>query len=516
MGTNYPPITGVRLALLTIGVSLGLFMEILDTSITNVAIPTLAGNLAVSPDQGTWVITSFAVSIAISVPLTGWLGKRFGEVRLFLAATALFSLFSLLCGLATSLPTLIFFRVLQGAAAGPMIPLSQSLLVANYPPEKQGTALSIWGMIAVVAPVVGPVLGGVITDDFSWSWIFFINVPIGVVAVALVASMLRGRETAREHRSLDMVGLGLLIVGVASLQIMLDKGNDLDWFSSATICWLAVVAGVTLSFFVAWELTEVNPIVDLSLFRRRNFTVATTAVSLGYLILFGTILVFPLWLQTEMGYTATWAGVAAAAIGMLAIFVSPMLGSLMRHFDPRLLVTVAFAVFAGVSFWVAGFAANGDLAQMMLPRVFFGIGIPLFFIPLTAISLSGLSSERIASAAGLFNFMRLLAGSFGASLAVTLWDRRAAVHDAHLSATAAVHGPFGQQILDQLGQLGMSTKASLAHLTHEISRQSFMLATNDYYWLSGWLFLALLAVVWFAKRPGAARARSGADAPVHD
>jgi DHA2 family multidrug resistance protein len=503
MATKYPPITGAKLALLTIGVSLGLFMEILDTSITNVAIPTLAGDLAVSPDQGTWVITSFAVSIAISLPLTGWLGKRFGEVRLFLAATVLFSLLSLLCGLATSLPMLIFFRVLQGAAAGPMIPLSQSLLVANYPPEKQGTALSIWGMIAVVAPVVGPVLGGVITDDFSWSWIFFINVPIGILAVALTASILRGRETARERRPLDMVGLGLLIVGIASLQIMLDKGNDLAWFSSATICWLAVVAVAALSFFIAWELTEANPVVDLTLFRRRNFTVATGAVSLGYLILFGTILVFPLWLQTEMGYTAAWAGVAAASIGMLAVFVSPMLGPLMRRFDPRLLVTVAFALFAGVSFWVSGFAANGDLAQMMLPRVLFGIGIPLFFIPLTAISLSGLAPERIASAAGLFNFMRLLAGSFGASLAVTLWDRRAALHDAHLSAAAAVHGPFGQHILDTLGQLGMSSKASLAELAHVISRQSFMLATNDYYWISGWLFLALLALVWFAKRPGA-------------
>ncbi len=505
MTNKHSPITGVRLALLTVGVSLGLFMEILDTSITNVAIPTIAGDLAVSPDQGTWVITSFAVSIAIALPLTGWLGKRFGEVRLFLAATVLFSLFSLLCGLATSLPMLIVLRVLQGAAAGPMIPLSQSLLVANYPPEKQGTALSIWGMIAVVAPVIGPVLGGVITDDFDWSWIFFINVPIGIIAVTLTALMLRGRETERERRSLDTVGLGLLVVGVASLQIMLDKGNDLAWFSSPTICWLAVVAVVALSFFVAWELTEANPVVDLTLFRSRNFTVATGVVSLGYLIFFGTILIFPLWLQTQMGYTATWAGVAAASIGMLAVFVSPMLGPLMRRFDPRLLVSIAFGIFAGVSFWVSDFATNGDLAQMMVPRVLFGIGIPLFFIPLTAISLSGLSRERVASAAGLFNFMRLLAGSFGASLAVTLWDRREALHDAHLTAAVAAHSPFAQQIFDRLGELGADGKASLMQLAHAISQQSFMLATNDYYRLSAWLFLVLLAMVWFAKRPGARR-----------
>jgi DHA2 family multidrug resistance protein len=509
MATKHPPITGGRLALLTVGVSLGLFMEILDTSITNVAIPTIAGDLAVSPDQGTWVITSFAVSIAISLPLTGWLGKRFGEVRLFLVATVLFSLFSLLCGLSASLPMLIFFRILQGAAAGPMIPLSQSLLVANYPPEKQGTAISIWGMIAVVAPVVGPVLGGMITDDFSWSWIFFINVPVGVIAVALTASLLRGRETARERRPLDKVGLGLLVVGIASLQIMLDKGNDLAWFSSSTICWLAAVAVVALSFFVAWELTEANPVVDLTLFRRRNFAVATVAVSLGYLILFGTILIFPLWLQTEMGYTATWAGIAAASIGMLAVFVSPMLGPLMRRFDPRLLVTVAFAVFAGVSFWVSGFATNGDLAQLMIPRVFFGLGIPMFFIPLIAMSISGLAPERVASASGLFNFMRLLAGSFGASLAVTLWDHRQAVHDAHLSAAATLHSPFTAHIFGQLSALGMSTKAQLAQLAHTIGQQAFMLATNDFFWLSGWVFLALIGVVWLARRSAARSAPAG-------
>ncbi|HEX5314166.1 MAG TPA: DHA2 family efflux MFS transporter permease subunit, partial [Gammaproteobacteria bacterium] len=265
MGSKYPPITGGRLALLTVGVSLALFMNVLDTSIANVAIPTIAGNLAVSADEGTWVITSFAVSLAIALPLTGWLGKRFGEVRLFLAATLLFSLFSLLCGLAVSLPMLIVCRVLQGAVAGPMIPLSQSLLLANYPPEKQATALSIWGMIAVVAPVVGPVLGGMVTDDFSWPWVFYINVPVGIVAVAITAFILRGRETDKERRPIDKIGLGLLVVGVASLQIMLDKGNELSWFSSSTICWLAAIAVVALSFFVVWELTEANPVVDLTL-----------------------------------------------------------------------------------------------------------------------------------------------------------------------------------------------------------------------------------------------------------
>lgn len=500
METKNPPITGVRLVLLTVGVSLGLFMNVLDTSIANVAIPTIAGNLAVSANEGTWVITSFAVSLAIALPLTGWLGKRFGEVRLFLVATLLFSLFSLLCGLSTSLPMLVVCRVLQGAVAGPMIPLSQSLLQVNYPPEKQGTALSIWGMIAVVAPVVGPILGGVVTDDYSWPWVFFINVPIGLIAVAITAFVLRGRETERERLPMDKVGLGLLIVGVASLQIMLDKGNQLAWFSSSTICWLAAIAAVGLSFFVAWELTETNPVVDLTLFRRRNFTVATLAISLGYMAFFGNIIIFPLWLQTEMGYTATWAGVAAAPLGLLAVFVAPTVGGLMRRFDPRLLVTIAFAVFAGVSFWVSGYATNVDLAQLMIPRLVFGIGMPLFFIPLIAMSISGLPPERIAGASGLFNFMRMLAGGFGASVSVAIWDQRQALHDARLSAVAGVHGTFTNEAFNRLGELGLGARASLADLAHVISQQSFMLATNDFFWLSGWVFLGLLGLVWFAGR----------------
>ncbi len=502
METKHPPITGGRLVLLTIGVSLGLFMEILDTSIANVAIPSIAGNLAVSPDQGTWVITSFMVSLAIALPVTGWLGKRFGEVRLFLVATLLFSIFSLLCGLSTSLPMLVVFRVLQGAVAGPMIPLSQSLLMKNYPPEKQGTALSIWGMIAVVAPVVGPVLGGLLTDDYSWRWCFFINVPLGLIAVAITASLLRGRETAKESRPLDKTGLALLAIGVTGLEIMLAKGNDLAWFSSPFICWLAVIAVVALSAFVVWELTAENPVVDLKLFGRRNFTVATLAISLGYMAIFGNILIFPLWLQTQMGYTATWAGIATAPLGLLAVVVSPMMGRLMRRFDPRLLVTVAFVIFAAVSFWVSGFAMNVDLTQLMIPRLIFSAGVPMFFISLTALSVAGLPPERVAGASGLFNFMRILAGAFGASISVTIWDQREALHDAHLSAVAATHSPFTAPIFDTLKELGASTQATLAELAHTISQQSFMLATNDFYWLSGWIFLVLIGVVWFAKRSG--------------
>jgi DHA2 family multidrug resistance protein len=501
---------GGRLALLTVSVSLGIFMNVLDTSIANVAIPTLSGDLGVSPDEGTWVITSFAVSTAIALPLTGWLGKRFGEVRLFVASVLGFTLFSWLCGLAGSLATLVLFRVLQGAAAGPMIPLSQSLLLMNYPDEKKGLALAIWSLTAVVAPVAGPILGGWITDDYSWPWIFYINLPVGLLSAYVTWLLLHRRETATARLPVDVTGLGLLIVGVASLQIMLDKGNDLDWFGSALIITLAVVALVALSLFVVWELTEVHPIVDLSLFREINFTVGTVAISLGYMAFFGSIVIFPLWLQTQMGYTPTWAGFAAAFIGILALVMSPIVGQILSKVDLRAIVSFAFIVFAVVSFWNASFNTDVDFAQLVLPRFVFGLGVPCFFIPLIAMSLSGLPPNRVASASGLTNFLRILGGSFGVSLSVTLWDRRQSFHDYRLSEQITALNPLSQHHLEQLHALGVDPQSAPAALAHTVSNQAFMLATNDFFWLSGWIFIALLVLVWFARPPFTA-AGSGAE-----
>ena len=492
---------GAGLAILTVAVSLGIFMNVLDTSIANVSIPTLSGDLGVSPDEGTWVITSFAVSTAIALPLTGWLGKRFGEVRLFVASVLGFTLFSWLCGLSETLPTLVLFRVLQGAVAGPMIPLSQSLLLMNYPDEKKGLALAIWSLTAVVAPVAGPILGGWITDDYSWPWIFYINVPVGLLAAFVTWRLLRHRETKIERLPVDVVGLGLLIIGVASLQIMLDKGNDLDWFGSPTIITLAVVAFVSLSFFIVWELTDRHPIVDLTLFRQLNFTVGTVAISLGYMVFFGNIVIFPLWLQTQMGYTPTWAGFAAAFIGILALVVSPVIGQMLAKFDLRLIVSFAFVVFALVSFWNASFNTQVEFSQLVIPRLVFGLGVPCFFIPLIAMSLSGLPPNRVASASGLTNFLRILGGSFGVSLSVTLWDRRQSFYDNRLIEQFTAFNPVIHHHLDQLQGLGLDHLAAVAALMRTTSQQAFMLATNDFFWLSGWLFLGLLVLVWFARAP---------------
>ena len=512
MTGKYPPITGWRLALLTLGVSLAVFMNILDTSIANVAIPTIAGDLAISPNQGTWIITSFTVTLAISLPLSGWLGRTFGEVRLFVWATLLFSVFSLLCGLAGNLSELVALRVLQGAVAGPMIPLSQSLLMMNYPKEKHGTALSIWSMTAVVAPVAGPLLGGWITDNYSWPWVFYINVPVGLLSVWITARLLRGRETDTLRQPIDSVGLALLVVGVGALQIMLDKGNELDWFSSTTVLALGIVAGVALSFFVAWELTERHPVVDLSLLRQRSFTVPTIALALGYLTYFANVVVFPLWLQTQMGYTATDAGIAAAPIGILAVVVAPCMGLLMKRFDPRVLITLSFLIFASVSFWTVHFDTDVTLRQLFIPRLIYGAGMPLFFVPLMTLALAGVAPQRVAGASGLLNFLRMLGAGFGASLGIALWDRRQALHDARLSEIASTTDLWNHADFGRLAAQGLDAARGTAQLAGAVMQQAFMQATDDFAWLSGCIFALLILLVWMAKRPAPKAGAVAADA----
>ena len=493
--------SGGKLVLVTVAVSLAIFMNVLDTSIANVSIPTIAGDLGVSPSQGTWVITVFAVAMAIAVPITGWLARLVGEVKLFVASVLLFTLFSLFCGLAINFEMLLVGRVLQGAVAGPMIPLSQSLLLASYPDDKRGMANGIWGMTAVVGPVAGPILGGWITENINWSWIFYINIPVGLVAGYVSWMLLRSRETATVKSRVDVVGLALLIVGVGCLQVMLDQGNDKAWFESNYITTLAIVSAVALSFFVVWELTDDNPVVDLRLFKQRNFAVGTIAIAIGYMIFFGNVVIFPLWLQTQMGYTATWAGLAAASMGILAIICSPLVGRLSDKFDLRIIATIGFLIFSVISFVNASFNTQVSFAQLFIPRLAWGIGISCFFIPLIGMSLSGLPPNRIAAASGLTNFLRILGLGFGTSFSVTLWDRRETLHDSHLSEHVTLADPAIQHALATLRDLGLTQMQAHEQLSRAISHQAYMLATNDIFWVSGWIFLALLLLVWFARPP---------------
>lgn len=493
------PLSGSRLALMTFSLSLAIFMNVLDVSIANVAIPTIAGDLGVSPDNGTWVITSFAVSQAIMLPLTGWLAKRFGEVRLFLISTALFTIASILCGLSENLTMLIFFRVVQGAVSGPMIPLSQSILLANYPPEKRGLATGIWAMTAIVGPIFGPILGGVITDNYTWPWIFYINVPVGIFSVIFTMITLTGRETVISKLPIDYVGVILLTIGVGCLQILLDKGHDLDWFHSDTIMILGILSLITLSFLVIWLLTQNAPIIDLYLFADRNFTIGILCLTLGFMVYFSNVVIFPLWLQTQMGYTPTWAGLAAAPVGVLPFILTPIVGNYMGKFDLRLIVSIGFLVFVVTSFWQSTFYTDVGFVQLIKPRFIQGIGIAFFFTPLIAMVLQSVKPEKMASALGLANFFRILGGSFGTSISVNLWGNREALHQSHLVENINPYNPIAIQALEQLQTLGITGLKRIGVLYESIVNQSFMLATNDIFRISAWIFMFLLVIVWLAK-----------------
>jgi len=493
------PLQGAELVLGTIALSLATFMNVLDTSIANVSIPAIAGDLGVSPSQGTWVITSFAVANAISVPLTGWLTQRFGPVRLFVGSILLFVIASWLCGLAPNIGMLIAFRVLQGFVAGPMIPLSQTLLLSSYPRAKAGTAMAMWAMTVLVAPVAGPLLGGWITDNISWPWIFYINVPVGIIAAAVAWSIYRKRDPGSKRLPFDYVGLTLLVIWIGALQIMIDKGKELDWFGSTQIVVLAAVAAVGFAFFLAWELTEEHPIVDLRLFARRNFLTGTLALSVAYGLFFGNVVLLPLWLQQYMGYTATWAGLATAPVGILAIIISPWVGKNVSKIDPRKLATVAFLGFGLVLVMRSHFNVQADFRTILIPTVLQGAAMAFFFIPLQAIIFSGLTPDRMPAAAGLSNFVRITAGAIGTSIFTTAWEDRAVLHHAELAERINHGNPAATAALSQLGANGYDPSQALATVNRMVDQQAYTLAVDDLFLLSGILFVALLVLVWLAR-----------------
>ena len=500
--SHFKPLQGGALAMLTLVLSLATFMLVLDSTIANVAIPTIAGDLGASSSQGTWVITSFGVANAISIPITGWLAKRVGEGRLFLIATLLFVLASWLCGIANSLEMLIVFRVLQGAVAGPIIPLSQSLLLNNYPPEKRGMALAFWSMTIVVAPICGPILGGWISDNIHWGWIFFINVPIGLAVVLISWKILEGRESRISHQPVNTVGLILLALGVGALQLMLDQGRELDWFNSTEIVVLTIIAAVGLIVLIIWELTDDNPVVDVSLFKSRNFTVGCVSTSLAFLMYSGTVVLIPLLLQQVYNYTATWAGLAAAPVGLLPILLAPIIGKFGNKIDMRILITVSFMVYALTFYWRAvTFEPEITFMDVALPQFVQGLAVACFFMPLTTITLSGLPPEKMASASSLFNFLRTLAGSIGTSLTTFMWYNREAVHHTQLTEVINPYNPISQQFFQTMGSFGLSEEQTASYLARQITAQGFIIGANEIFLVSAITFISLVVLIWFAKPP---------------
>ncbi|PXW22936.1 DHA2 family efflux MFS transporter permease subunit [Paraburkholderia caballeronis] len=495
-----PPLEGGRLVLATIAVALATFMNVLDTSIANVAIPTISGDLGVSVDEGTWVITVFAAANAVSIPLTGWLTQRFGQIRLLVASILSFVVASWLCGIAPSLPILLVARVLQGAVAGPLIPLSQAVLLSSWPKEKAASALAFWAMTTTVGPIAGPALGGWITDSYNWSWIFFINIPVGLFAAGVTWSIYRNRESATRKPPIDVVGLGLLVTWVASLQILLDKGKDLDWFNSWVIVGLGITALVSFAFFLVWELTEENPIVDLRLFGQRNFLGGTIAISVAYGVFFGNLVLLPQWMQEYLNYRSVDAGLVTAPLGIFAVLLAPVLGRILPHSDARIIATIAFIGFAIVFYMRSNYVIEIDTWHLVLPTLLQGIPMALFFVPLTAIILAGQPPNRVPAAAGLSNFVRVFCGAVGTSLATNAWNNRTILHHARLTEQASVDNPvFRQQIENLQTTLHLSQASSHAMFDFMLTSQAAMMGLNDIFYVSAIIFLAIIPLIWITR-----------------
>jgi DHA2 family multidrug resistance protein len=494
-------LTGAARTITLLALALATFMQVLDTTIANVSIPTIAGNLGVSTDQGTWIITSFAVANGVSVPLTGWLMRRFGVVRTFVLSILLFTLASFLCGIAWSLPVLLLFRVLQGGVSGPMIPGSQALLLSLFPAEKKGTALAIWSMTTLVAPICGPILGGYISDNYPWEWIFLMNVPIGLFCAAICWRHLRNSETPTRKLAIDKVGLALLIVWVGALQVMVDQGKDLDWFSSKLIVTLAILALLSLIAWIIWELSEEHPIVDLTVFKSRSFSLGTLALCLGYAVFFGNVVLMPLWQQTQLGYTATWAGLVAAPSGVTAVLVAPFVGRYIGKYDPRAFAAVSFVIFAVSYFMRAAYPPDASVWVFVVPLLVQGVAMGMFFVALLTISLDRLPPESVPAASGLNNFLRITCGSFATSLTTTFWDRREALHQSRLVESLSAYDPVYSGTLNQLHGQGFVGDSAVAMVMHQVIGQGYLLSSLDIFYFSGWLVMLLVPLCWLVRRP---------------
>ncbi len=497
------PLMGSALWITAIALALGTFMQVLDSTIANVSVPTIAGNLGVSTSQGTWVITSFAVSNGISVPLTGWLMGRYGVVKVFVFSVIMFTIASFLCGIAWNLDSLILFRVLQGAVSGPMIPGSQALLMMIFPPNKRATALAIWSMTTLVAPICGPILGGYISDNISWPWIFFINLPVGAICAFLSWQALSNRETPTFVRPIDRTGFALLVIWVGALQVMLDTGKDVDWFNSPAIVVETLVAIVGFIAWVIWEIYDKAPIVDLSLFKTRNFALGCVVLCTGYAIFFGNNLLMPLWLQTQMGYIATWAGLVAAPSGVIAVILTPFAARLLNKYDARILATVSM-IFFSLSFYMrSNYTPDADFYALAAPMLVMGVAMSFFFISMVSITLNGVPPQQTPAASGLSNFARIVAGSFAASLATTIWDQFEANHQTRLSEIMGGAGGVSPAItgaLSQAGANGLSQGQAVGTVVRQVVGQAYLGGALDFFRISAIIMLCLIPLIWLCKR----------------
>lgn len=500
------PLTGVTLAVAALAIAAGNFLVVLDSTIANVSVPTIAGSLGVSTSQGSWVITSYAVAEAITVPLTGWLSRKFGALRTFIVCYFAFAVISLLCGLSQSIGALIAGRVLLGLFGGPIMPLSQMLLVRIFPPKQATAASVIWAMTTLIGPIAGPILGGIICDGIGWNWIFFIKVPLALAGGLIVLFSTMGVADPTSKARIDKIGLALLVLWVGALQVMLDEGRNQDWFASDEIIILAVIAAVGFLAFIIYELTEPEPIVDLRIFRHRGFTAAAVTFAGGFAAFFAAIVILPLWLQQNMGYTATWAGYATGIMGILAIVSAPIVGKAVEVFDPRAILSIGILGLGAMTAWRMSFNSDVTFLQMAWPTLLTGPFMVMFFVPVTGLAVASVSPDEQANAAGLSNFMRTLAGAFATSLVQTGWANSARFNQTEL--VSAMQN--GERVIDGMVQSGTPHDVAVASLTRIVEHQSVLLATLDMFSVITVVFVFAALLPWLAPKPKGPIDTSGA------
>ena len=499
--------------LIAFTVMLAIFMEVLDTSVANVALPHIAGNLSAGVDESTWVLTSYLVSNAIVLPLTGWFSSIFGRKRFYMVCVAIFTLSSLLCGLAPTLPLLVLFRILQGAGGGALQPISQAILMESFPKEKRGMAMAIFGMGVVLAPIIGPTLGGWITDSYSWRWIFLINIPVGIISLVLTLFLVFDppylvRKSLREGARIDYIGIGMLSVGLGFLQVVLDKGEREDWFGSNFIIWCAVIAAVGLVGAFLWELSQKDPAVDFHLLKERNFLIATMTMFMLGVVLYGSTALLPIFLQTLLGYTALLSGLVLSPGGILVVILLPVVGKLLTHIESRWLVVFGLAILSLSLFHMATFNLEVDFRTAMTARIFQSAGMAFLFVPINVMAFYFIPKQKFNNATGIINLARNIGGSVGIAGVVTMLARRAQYHQAVLVGHMTPLDTAYRAMLGGASQMMAAHGADPVLAAHQaqglayglLMRHATMLAFLDDFWLMGVVILLVVPFMFLMKK----------------
>jgi DHA2 family multidrug resistance protein len=494
-------------------VMLATFMEVLDTSVANVALPHIAGSLSATPEEATWVLTSYLVSNAIILPMGAWFSMLLGRKRFYMICVALFTVSSFLCGMAPTLGLLIVFRVLQGLGGGALQPISQAILVESFPREKQGMAMAVYGMGVVAAPVIGPTLGGWITDNFSWGWIFFINLPVGILSLLLTSSLVHDppylvRKSLGHGFRVDYMGFGLLALGLGSLEIVLDEGQRNDWFSSNYIVTFAIVTVVCLIGMVVWELRQKQPVIDFHVLKERNFALATGSMLVLGFVLYGSTALLPLFLQTLLGYTAMLSGMVLSPGGIVICVAMPVVGMLLRRYQARWLVVFGVAVSAAGLMAMSRFTLQLDYTTAVRSRIVQSFGLAFLFVPISTVAFMRIPRERMNYATGLYNLARNIGGSSGIAATTTMLARRAQYHQSVLVSHLTPYDPAYRDALAKTtmalqagGASGTDAAAQAQGLMYgTLLKQSSMLAFADAFRVMGMLFLVIIPLMFLIRK----------------